>query len=74
MKTLLAKAPIPDPWTPVSEITELRTPIVGFIDENGDLRSSPIGAVELHPTEDVALFRLPDHDYFSAVHHQRRQA
>ena len=64
-KALLAAAPIPDPWTLVSEITELRTPVAGFIDEKGDLRSSPIGAIDLHPTEDVALFRLPDQDYFS---------
>jgi hypothetical protein len=28
-KALLAAAPIPDPWTRVSEITELRTPIAG---------------------------------------------
>lgn len=64
-KALLSAAPIPDPWTPVSEITEIRTPLVGFIDENGDLRSSPVGAIDLHPTEDVALFRLPDQDYYS---------
>lgn len=62
---LLAAAPTPDPWTPVSEITELRTPLAGFSEENGDFRSSPIGAIDLHPTEDVALFRLPDQDYFS---------
>jgi hypothetical protein len=65
-KALLAAAPIPDPWTPVSEITDgLRVPGTGFISEEGDFHNQPIGAIELHPTEDVALFRLPDGDYYS---------
>ena len=36
-----------------------------FIDNSGDYRSSPIVAVDLHPSEDVALFRLPDQDLYS---------
>lgn len=36
-----------------------------FIDDNGDYRAAPIAAVDLHPSEDVVLFRLPDHDLYS---------
>jgi hypothetical protein len=62
---LLASAPIPDPWTLVADVTEIRTPVVGFITAEGHLHSMPVGAVDLHPTEDIALFRLPDGDYGS---------
>ena len=50
---------------PVTLKSELRLPLAMFIDQNGDYRSSPIAAVDLHPSEDVALFRLPDQDLYS---------
>lgn len=66
VKALLAAAPIPDPWTRTTEIAgELRVPGTGFISEEGHFRNQPIGAIERHPTEDVALFRLPDLNYYS---------
>jgi Trypsin-like peptidase domain len=64
VKQLLAEAPIPDLWTTVSG-DNVRVPLAGFIDDSGDYRSSPIMAVNLHPTEDVALFRVPDQDLYS---------
>ena len=65
VKALLAKAPIPDYSIPVSQDIELRVPLAMFIDEDGGYRAAPIAAVDLHPSEDVALFRLPDHDLYS---------
>lgn len=65
---LLAAAPVIDPWTRVSKTdptTEIRAPFVMFISPEGDYRSMPIGSVDMHPTEDVALFRLPEGEYFS---------
>lgn len=71
---LTTRAPIPDPWGPVPA-TEWRAPLVAiFSDDQTSLRSAPILAVEPHPTEDVALFRLAPGDYASpyeitAAHH-----
>jgi hypothetical protein len=64
-RSLLGKAPVPDLSTLVAEITDLRVPGTGFIDEGGKFRNSPVCSIDLHPTEDVALFRLPDGDYYS---------
>jgi hypothetical protein len=62
---LLAAAPIPDPWTRIADVIELRVPLAGFIGV-GEFRGSGIGAVEEHPTEDVALFRLVEtSDHYS---------
>jgi hypothetical protein len=47
-----------------SEIDEARLPAAGFVDSRG-FRCAPIVAWDLHPTEDLALFRLIDDDYYS---------
>lgn len=71
---LTTSAPIPDLRGPVPT-AELRAPIVAFFgDDQRSLRSSPILAIEPHPTEDVALFRLAPGEYASpymitATHH-----
>lgn len=65
MKALLAKAPIPDYSVPVSRSVETRVPLAMFTDDNGQYRASPIAAVDPHPSDDVALFRLPDQDLYS---------
>lgn len=60
-----AAAPITDSWVKWSPETEIRVPLAAFPDSDGNFRSAPIAAFDMHPTEDVALFRLPDDDYFS---------
>jgi hypothetical protein len=62
---VLAAAPIPDLSVGISPTAEVRVPLVGFPGADGFFRSAAIVAFDLHPTEDVALFRLPDDDYFS---------
>ena len=66
VKNLLADSPLADPWTLVTrETAPIRLPLAMFINEDGNYLSSPIGAVDLHPSEDVALLRLPDQDLYS---------
>jgi hypothetical protein len=40
-------------------------PVAAFVDVDGNFRSSPVGRFEMHPTEDVALFRLADDNFLS---------
>ena len=64
VKQLLAQAPIPDLWARVGD-DEVRVPLAGFISDSGDFRASPITGSTSNPSEDVALFRLPDQDLYS---------
>lgn len=45
--------------------TEVVVGVAGFIQPHGGVPGTPIMAWDLHPTEDVALFRLPEDNYFS---------
>ena len=65
MNEIVAKAPIPDLWSDASSVSEARIPLAGFVDTEGYFRCAPIGAFDLHPTEDIALFRLLDDNYYS---------
>ncbi len=58
-------------WPPAAEV---RVQTAGFIQPNGQVLSAPIMAWDLHPTEDVALFRLPDDQYYSpySIHTEER--
>ncbi|RUP26200.1 MULTISPECIES: trypsin-like peptidase domain-containing protein [Mycolicibacterium] len=49
----------------IDTIDEVSIPTAGFVGDDGYFRSAPVMAFDLHPTEDVALFRLPDDDYYS---------
>lgn len=59
------KTSIGDLFRPETDEEEFRVPGVGFIGVDGMFRAAPIVALQLHPTEDVALFRLADDDYYS---------
>lgn len=77
VKAVLGAAPIPDPFTRVDQVgDEISVPGTGFINNEGDFSHMPIGAVDLHPTEDVALFRLPEGNYFSpyTISAEKREA
>ena len=66
VKDLLADSPLVDPWVVLPrDSAPVRLPLAMFITDDGKYVSSPIGAVDLHPSEDVALFRLPDQDLYS---------
>lgn len=56
----------PDTLTaPTDSTAVVRAGTAGFVGDDSRLRSAPIVAYDLHPTEDVALFRLVDDDYYS---------
>lgn len=57
--------PVMDIVLPWSGETDLVIPTAGFIQQDGRVPSQPIMAWDLHPTEDLALFRLPDDNYRS---------
>lgn len=64
-EALLAKA-TPDTLAAENDPTvEARAGTAGFVGDDNRLRSAPIVSYDLHPTEDVALFRLVDDDYYS---------
>lgn len=66
INALLAKAPlIVDYSTPFPVNAETCVPLAMFFDDDGGYRSASIVAVDPHPSEDVALFRLLDHDFYS---------
>jgi hypothetical protein len=66
VKDLLADSPLVEPPMVLSrDAAPVRLPLAMFINEDGNYRSVPIGAVDPHPSEDVALFRLPDQDLCS---------
>ncbi|WP_301150148.1 hypothetical protein [Mycobacterium simiae] len=45
--------------------SEVLVGVAGFLQQHGGVPGSPILAWDLHPTEDLALFRLSDDNYFS---------
>jgi hypothetical protein len=51
--------------SPVPSETEIILATAGFIQPDGRVLGQPIMAWDLHPTEDLALFRLPDDNYWS---------
>lgn len=65
IKALLAKAPFTNYAEPLPPTGETRAPVAMFIGDTGEFRAAPIASVDLHPTEDVALFRLFDQDFYS---------
>jgi hypothetical protein len=48
-----------------TSVPERRLAVAAFVDSDGNFRNSIIGRFDLHPTEDVALFRLEDDDFYS---------
>lgn len=48
-----------------TSVPERRLAVAMFVDPDGNFRTSCVGRFEMHPTEDVALFRLADDDYLS---------
>jgi hypothetical protein len=64
-RNLLKKAPIPEYSVPVAVDAQVNVPLVMFIEDSGSYRTSPVLAAAFHPSEDVALFRLPDQDLYS---------
>jgi hypothetical protein len=48
-----------------TSVPDGRLAVAAFVDGDGGLRSSPIGKFDMHPSEDVALFRLQPDDFFA---------